>query len=227
MPGGVVGATPAIPATRAIHAMRATVLSGGNHMTVTLKRRLGNADPEALSEALDCVWLAVAMISRCGRVVYANHAAALILQRGVGLSMSQDARLRATTHDARALLSRALQAMQPASLAVQRLDQPPLILRLQPLSADHNGTLAAAALLFISDPASKPDDCSDALRTCYGLTKTEARVVQSISEGVPLKKIANAHQVTYETARTYVRRILSKTGAKRQAELVRITHSLR
>jgi DNA-binding CsgD family transcriptional regulator len=206
-------------------------------MTHNGDRRPGSAEQhlqgkdrefEALREALDGMWVAVAMLSRNGRVVYANRAAAAILQRGVGVSLASDARLLAATGNARSMLVRALEeGDSPVSFAVARLEQPPLVLRLQPLRADLQGAFGAIALLFISDPDAKPSDCTASLRSAYGLTKTEARLVQSLSEGASLKNIATTHRITYETVRTYVRRILSKTGARRQAELVRITHALR
>jgi len=183
---------------------------------------------EALGEALDRMWEAVAMVARNGKVVYANRAAAKILEEAVGVSLSPDARLIPATADARASLAKALaQCVPPAPIAVPRLEQPPLVLNVQPLPPETQGAFGAIALLFISDPQLKPNDRTAALQSAYGLTKTEARLVQEISEGSSLKKIATTHNITYETVRTHLRRILSKTGAKRQAELVRIAHALR
>jgi len=183
---------------------------------------------EALGEALDRIWEAVALIGRNGKVVYANRAALRIFERASGVSLSRDSHLVPATGDARASIARALaQCVMPAPIPVQRLEQPPLVLSVQPLSAPLQGTFGAVALLFISDPDGKPNDCSAALRSAYGLTHAEARLVQALSEGASLKRIATENQITYETARTHLRRILSKTGAKRQAELVRITHALR
>lgn len=190
--------------------------------------RQAKRESEALSEVLDRMWEAVAMISRNGKVVYANRAATRIFREAVGVSLSQDGRLLAATSDARATVAKALNhCVAPPPVAVPRLEQPPLVLSLQPLSPALQGTFGAVALLFINDPASKPTDRTAALRSAYGLTKTEARLVQDLSEGMSLKMIADVHQITYETVRTHLRRILSKTGAKRQAELVRITHALR
>ncbi len=185
-------------------------------------------ESEALGEVLDRMWEAVAMVSRNGKVVYANRAATRIFRSAMGVSLSQDGRLVAATSEARATVAKALtQCISPPPVAVPRLAQPPLVLNLQPLPAALQGTFGAVALLFISDPTSKPSDRTAALRSAYGLTNAEARLVQALSEGASLKKIADTHGITYETVRTHIRRILSKTGAKRQAELVRITHALR
>jgi len=185
-------------------------------------------ESEALGEALDRIFEAVALISRSGKVVYRNRAAERIFSNAVGVALSPDDRLVAATSDARAELSKALgQCVAPAPIAVPRLEQPPLVLNLQPLPPHMQGAFGAMALLFISDPLAKPTDRTEALRSAYGLTKAEARLVQALSEGVSLKHVASRLQITYETARTHLRRILSKTGARRQSELVRITHALR
>ncbi|HZP13677.1 MAG TPA: helix-turn-helix transcriptional regulator [Nevskiaceae bacterium] len=189
---------------------------------------LSGREAEALAEALDRMGEAVTMISAVGKVVYCNRAAERILREGVGVSLSPEHRLIAATGDARAMFAAALAHCLPLpAIAVPRLEQPPLVLNLQPLPPELQGAFGAVALLFISDPLSKPMDRTAALRSAYGLTEAEAKLVQTLSEGVPLKKIASANQITYETARTHLRRILAKTGARRQAELVRITHALR
>lgn len=51
--------------------------------------------------------------------------------------------------------------------------------------------------------------------------------MQSVAEGETLKEFAHHHDVTYETARSHIRRILDKTGARRQSELVGLFHKLR
>jgi DNA-binding CsgD family transcriptional regulator len=185
-------------------------------------------EADALGETLDRMSEAVAMISRDGKVVYANRAADQMLRSAAGVSLSADARLMPATVSAQAMLNQALtQCEMPAPIAVPRLERPPLVLNVQPLPPSMQGAFGAIAILFLSDPQTKPTDRTEALRLAYGLTKTEAKLVQAISEGASLRKIALEHQISYETVRTHVRRILSKTGAKRQAELVRIAHALR
>jgi DNA-binding CsgD family transcriptional regulator len=185
-------------------------------------------EAEALAEALDRIWQAVTMVSANGQVVYRNRVASRILSGGAGVSLSPDDRLIAATAEARAMLANALRiGGAPPPIAVPRAGLPPLVLEVQPLPLRMQGAFGAVALVFISDPLATPTDRTAALRSAYGLTPTEAHLVQSISEGASLKKIASARQITYETVRTHLRRILSKTGARRQAELVRITHALR
>jgi DNA-binding CsgD family transcriptional regulator len=56
----------------------------------------------------------------------------------------------------------------------------------------------------------------------YGLTPAESRLAAKIAEGRSLEQAAVMLNITTETARSYIKRILSKTGVKRQAELVRL-----
>jgi DNA-binding CsgD family transcriptional regulator len=187
----------------------------------------GNPAALALREALDRIWQAVVMVSQTGHLVYANSAALRILQRGSGVTRSIDLQLIPRCGFGRMRMLLAVQGGLETSISIPRPGQPPLILRVRPLPVELRSALGAEAYLFLTDPAAELEDCTDALMSAYGLTRSEARVVQSLTEGASLKVIAARQRVTYETVRTYVRRILSKTGVRRQAELVRLMLALR
>ena len=55
----------------------------------------------------------------------------------------------------------------------------------------------------------------------FALTPAETRAAVILMEGGSVRDVARRLSVTYESARTYVKRLLAKTGARRQAELVR------
>ena len=79
----------------------------------------------------------------------------------------------------------------------------------------------ASFLVFLDEaPAAPGPDAS--LRSRYGLTPTEIRVATALAEGLSVRAIADRHRVTYETARSQIKAVLSKTGTGRQAELVRL-----
>ena len=79
-----------------------------------------------------------------------------------------------------------------------------------------------AAAVIISDPERRMSPSEATLRQLYQLTKTEARLAALIAQGKQLKKVAEELGIGVNTARTHLKRIFSKTGAKRQAELVNI-----
>lgn len=56
----------------------------------------------------------------------------------------------------------------------------------------------------------------------HGLTRAEARIVESIVEGLSVAEHAEAHGISVNTARVHMQRALEKTGAARQTDLVRL-----
>jgi DNA-binding CsgD family transcriptional regulator len=60
------------------------------------------------------------------------------------------------------------------------------------------------------------------LSDLYGLTRAESRLAAKLAQGRSLEEAASMLNITIETARSYSKRVLSKTGAKRQSELVRL-----
>ncbi|MDQ7247572.1 helix-turn-helix transcriptional regulator [Dongia sedimenti] len=81
---------------------------------------------------------------------------------------------------------------------------------------------ATALALLIerdSDPAALRLDLSW-LRSAYGLTDREANVAALLAEGLSVDAIAARLRIQSSTARSYLKNVLQKTGATRQAELV-------
>ena len=60
----------------------------------------------------------------------------------------------------------------------------------------------------------------DILHRHFGLTPSEASLALHLVTGEPLRSAAAELHISYETARTQLKRIFSKTGTGRQAELV-------
>ena len=58
------------------------------------------------------------------------------------------------------------------------------------------------------------------------LTPAEARVVDQLLQGREMQEVANGLGITLETARFHTKRVLSKTGTRRQTELMRLVLSL-
>jgi DNA-binding CsgD family transcriptional regulator len=88
----------------------------------------------------------------------------------------------------------------------------------------NNGQLAA--LVFVSDPAQRPQSCSTLLRQLYGLSPTECRLADFLHQGLEVREAADRLKTTLETARFHLKRVLAKTGTRRQTELMRLMLSL-
>jgi DNA-binding CsgD family transcriptional regulator len=82
------------------------------------------------------------------------------------------------------------------------------------------------ALVFFIDPTLVPQSRAASLRQLYALTPTEAHLADLLLEGLKVSEVANRMNITLETARCNLKRVLVKTGAHRQTELMRLMLSL-
>jgi DNA-binding CsgD family transcriptional regulator len=64
------------------------------------------------------------------------------------------------------------------------------------------------------------NESTDLLRCHFGLTQAEARLALQLVAGETLRSAAVKLNITYETARTCLKKIFKKTETCRQAELV-------
>jgi DNA-binding CsgD family transcriptional regulator/PAS domain-containing protein len=76
------------------------------------------------------------------------------------------------------------------------------------------------AIIFIDDPDQEYRIDNKQLRQLYGLTRAEATICALLVKGSDLNAISNALHISLETVRTHLKHIFSKTGTRRQAELV-------
>ena len=84
------------------------------------------------------------------------------------------------------------------------------------------GQAKPAALIYVNgDRWSQADRC-DQLVDLFGLLPSEARLAWMMAQAISISDAADALGLTIETARNYSKKIYAKTGARGQAELVRI-----
>ena len=193
-----------------------------------------------LGAAFDAFDQAIFCIDAAGCVVFSNHLAETLLRTGSGLRLVQN-RLRAALPDVdcslQQLLSSALNLdliqspQNDASLrfiSIERANHAePLRLSAAPFRPGSEAPANnIAALVFVYDPERRPASRSHALRTLYGLTPAEIRVAEHLLAGLEIRELAAKMVMTLETARFHVKRILAKTGARRQSELMRLMLSL-
>ena len=90
-----------------------------------------------------------------------------------------------------------------------------------PFSDDHEADKKLVAML-ITDPETSlaPDPAS--LVDLFGLTLSEAKIGQAIAQGISLEEAARKSGITLSSARTYLKRIYSKTNTRGQADLVKL-----
>lgn len=84
---------------------------------------------------------------------------------------------------------------------------------------------APVAVVYLSGDRSSSADRCEQLVELFGLLPSEARLAWAIAQGAPIAEAASSLGLTVETARNYSKKIYAKTGARGQAELVRIVLS--
>jgi DNA-binding CsgD family transcriptional regulator len=82
------------------------------------------------------------------------------------------------------------------------------------------------ALVSLSNPASSASLGAGQLRSLFGLSAAEARLVRTLAGGESLAQYAEHAGVTMNTARSQLKAALAKTGTHRQSELVKLVDAL-
>ena len=78
------------------------------------------------------------------------------------------------------------------------------------------------SILYIGDDESHRLTHPDLLGVLFDLTPTEARVAAEVANGQSLDEVARELRLGLGTVRWHVKRIMSRTDTRRQAELVRM-----
>ena len=82
-------------------------------------------------------------------------------------------------------------------------------------------------LVVLGQPDHSPASNALVLRQLYGLTPAEARVAQALDQGDSIQQAAEHLGISVGTARIQLKAVFAKTGATRQAELIRLLSVLR
>jgi DNA-binding CsgD family transcriptional regulator/PAS domain-containing protein len=214
------------------------------HLSQALRIHLRLAAQAAGGRADDLLFetsmAGVIYLDRSGGVLSLNPAARDMISdprnhmdiRGGRLSIGQGADAAAVER----LIGRAVATATGAgfdsagAVAVRRLDALPLTVVAVPLPG--GGPLAAltgaapAVALLVGDPGLPPALPDALLRAVYGLTPAECRVAQAVLAGQSPAEYAGTAGIGIRTVRTHLSRVLGKTGARNQVELVRLLNGM-
>jgi DNA-binding CsgD family transcriptional regulator/PAS domain-containing protein len=80
----------------------------------------------------------------------------------------------------------------------------------------------AAAAMFVSKATLETPSSAEVIRDAYQLTRTELRVLLAIVNVGGIREIATTLGIADCTVKTHVRRLLEKTGADRQTDLIKL-----
>jgi DNA-binding CsgD family transcriptional regulator len=214
----------AVQVLRALHApLRAAVRSYRAFERLRQLERAAETAYQALPQP-------VLVLRADGGIEYANPAADALLLRGELLATADGRLVRAGAFgpDAlRLLLSGALRGgAQQVGICDHRGHGPVAgvlhLARLPPDMAFEASWPRGRLLATVQLPAPASDAKLRALARHFGLTVAEARVLRELSCGASATQIAERRQVRVSTVRTQIRGLLEKTGARRQADAMRL-----
>jgi DNA-binding CsgD family transcriptional regulator/PAS domain-containing protein len=183
------------------------------------------------ASALDAMKVGVVLVDEEMGLVHANPAAERMIAEGdvlraqqkrlsVRPAVSDNALKDAVAHAAD---SGVALGQKGIGIPIRRADGRIGMIHVMPLRQvdRQRGTRGrAVAALFVLSGEAPPDFPAAALAMAYDLTPAEARVFESVGQGRTLPEIAVQLGVAPSTVRTHLVRVFSKTGCKRQAELV-------
>lgn len=114
-------------------------------------------------------------------------------------------------------MARALRVRRPSGL-------PDFGLVLRPIPATEwaEGQSSPCIVVFISDPQGQENASQQMLAELFELTPAEANLAIKLARGLSLAEMSAEQNISQHTARAQLKSIFAKTGASRQAELVRL-----
>ena len=178
--------------------------------------------------ALDQFTHGVVLLDHRGRIRFLNRLAQELVEADDGVAIREGLLVASSPKEATRLRD-ALRALvdtaRGCSLRLRKTSQRrALTLLMCPLTLDtpRSASRRPASLIVITDPDSGCFAPKQRLMETYRLTAAEASMVMGLLKGDDLKQIADEKHISYETARTHLRRVLIKTGTHRQSDLVRL-----
>jgi DNA-binding CsgD family transcriptional regulator len=194
----------------------------------------------ASNEALDRLPVGVLFVAAAGEVVFFNRAAKVILDQNDGLRLLRSKLVTATKVETERVSKSIVEAgnvfydtdfkLSPGgSISISRpsgrrpfsltaVPFPQDACRIRQLLAPRGPTVT----VLLKDPESEEGARGDGLIHGFGLTPSEARIAYLLMQGKSIEDCAGEVRISIHTTRTYVKRVFSKTGTKRQGELVRV-----
>lgn len=190
---------------------------------------------QAVMAALDRFHIGVFILSPKGHIILRNREADRILDLKDGLSLDRSGQPVPVRETERIVLRDAISKV--AATAGAEADRAETLLALPRLSGGDPFLAEVApirdrgveldggftgAMMFVIDPMRTDVVSTEGIQALYNLTGAESDTCRLVAEGLGTDDIADERNLTRETVRTYVKRILEKTGTKNRAQLVRL-----
>ena len=195
------------------------------------------AEVATFVDTFDGLGAGMYLVDAGGRLIHANAAGNAFLDAGDiltsagGRLVARDAQVDRTLRDVFAAAGHGDAALGIKGIAVPLTgrDGERYVAHALPLTSGARrraGVVSTAAVaLFIRKAALAVASASEAIGSAFKLTPTELRVLLAIVEVGGIPEVAEAFGVADTTVRTHVSRLFEKTGAARQADLVKLVAS--
>lgn len=211
----------------------AELLAAGIEMALQEKQTRAAQASSSVEAALGVATLnrlptGVVVVDEETKVVFTNKQGAEFLASRDGLSIGTNGLVRTNKPKETIELARLIKISVeggensvPHALSVSREDSDrPLSVVVAPLPA--GGLGQKVAVLLVSAPERQKLPSAETVARLFDLTDAESRLAVALGEGHRIEDAADLMGITVSSARTYLKRIFSKTDVTRQAELVRL-----
>ncbi|WP_084153906.1 helix-turn-helix transcriptional regulator [Simplicispira psychrophila] len=200
------------------------------HLSIHQDRKVSTLYSHAMAQMM----VGVVVLDQNGEVIECNPAATAILDAKDGLSVVGKQLTASYADDNRALqalVRSALVNTHAARLSVNEampINRPSGRLSwgliVQSISSDQwtEGKQRPSVAVFVRDTEGRVDPPVRLAQQLFRLTPAETALAIQLANGLSLEEAAEVLHIKRNTARAHLRSIFSKTGVRRQTELVRI-----
>jgi DNA-binding CsgD family transcriptional regulator len=195
---------------------------------------LKKAEAASLADSLDGISAGMFLLTASGRIVHANAAGHLMLKAADPLH-AEAGRMAVNDRQADQVLADtfATAGNGDAAIGVKGVAVPlaarngeRYVAHVLPLTSGARrragASYAAAAALFVHKAALDAPAPPEAIARAYKLTPMELRVLLAVVEVGGVPEVAEALGIAESTVRTHLHQTYQKTGANRQADLVKL-----
>jgi len=195
---------------------------------------LKTTEAATFADGLDGLGTAMFFVDAIGRLVHANAAGRLmlgsndVLRAGSGRLVAADPLINQMLHDIFIAASRgdAALGVKGIAIALNSSEVEQHIVHVLSLTSGARrragATCGAVALLCVQKAAGQLISAPEAIAKAYGLTPAELRVLLALAEVGGAPAVAKMLGIAAATVKTHLKRLFHKTGAGRQADLIKL-----
>ncbi len=196
------------------------------------------ANPDAATTVLDNLEIGVIFLDEISRPVYLNRKAEELTKFGDGIVVRPDGLSAEWPEQSKALRKLIFGAVETGKgkgidpggfIRVGIRTDAPHHVMVSPMRTKRNNlgltNHRICAAVFISSPNHPHAVSVESLKNLFGLTSAEANLVEELANGRTLDDISDKFEISKNTARGQLKSIFSKTGTRRQVDLVNLIRS--